>query len=167
MIGEYQTRGIKDSGIFAYEPRNTEYQPPGSYQAIVEGDGVDLATPFSLNLGVLKESIPNAMYGLTELRLKLQVATSLKIPETNQWRALIGNQRNVKFFDPVPEDATQCGLRLWFVNVLIRPKFGAWTHQQAETLQGYLQYRDEYPFEAGQVPFSDWTYFSDNVGFES
>jgi hypothetical protein len=167
MIGEYHTQGMGGGGVFTYEKRTSEYQPPGSYELVVEGDGVDKVTPFNMNFGIAKTTIPNAMYALVELRLKLQAATSLKHVETNQWRALKGGQDTIKVVDDVPLSMSREGLHVWFFKTVLRPKFGKWTNAQAETLQDYLLYRDQYPFEPGNVPFSDWTYWSDGTGWSS
>jgi hypothetical protein len=164
LLGSYATSELWETDFLASETRGNEYQPPGSYESVVEGDGVDIATPFLIPFRLnYNGNAARVGYEMVALRNRLHLATSLYETEYGLWRALQNGRDAVKYFSPRPE--SDVILDAAIIRAKLRPKFGRWTIDQAETTNAYLAVRDSVPFSLSNEPFTDGSFWSDGGGW--
>jgi hypothetical protein len=165
LIKTYDTNGLWEQDFLESETRGGVYQPPGSSEAVVEGDMVDIAAPFLIPFRLNYPGNKARMtYEMAFLRNNLHTCTSLYDTEYRMWRALMFGREAVEWFAPRPEN--DLILDAATVRVKVRPKFGRWTFTQAETSAVYLAARDALPYAINNEPFTDGSFWSDGGGWQ-
>lgn len=151
LIATYRHRDLRLSNFTTGEKRVSVVQPPGSYQAVIRGDRVDMVQPMRIMFGIHDIcQVEPALNAAFQLRRDVALATSFRWKEYNLWRALFPGEDKIIYTSPRP--AFNEVTSYWEIELEIIPRFGRPTPVQAETQQEYIDSvnaLDPFPLWAG------------------
>ena len=137
-LAEYHTVGLPSSDFFASSNRWTMFHETLQPVPSIKGDGVPLIKEFTITFGLKADTATQAKLEIAEARAYLLQATSIYYAEGKMWRALWGDERNLKRRAFYPQEITDVDSPCkWGFTIEFRPKYSEPTSIQAETKEDY------------------------------
>ena len=163
-LAEYHTVGLPSSDFFASSNRWTMFHETLQPVPSIKGDGVPLIKEFTIMFGLKADTETQAKLEIAEARAYLLQATSIYYAEGQMWRALWGDERNLKRRAFYPQEISDVDSPCkWGFTIEFRPRFSEPTSIRAET-------KDDYDEIVGLRPpvdcGSDFTGFATQTEFE-